>query len=440
MAKPLRKQRRRGDAPAGWQFLNGKPEWIPSPTLRKLGWKRRPLKDLRGQWLGEGASIDLARRIVAAVAAWRAGEPVPFDLLHFAPDGADTAGGRPDIKADRFSIGPLIDAYFASPEFSRLAASTRADYRWKMKRLVDTLAGYAIQPSKDAKAPELARYAAAVAEARADPVFVLEPTETARGLQDPLHTAYQLLLEHTGQHMAFGVLAVARLWLVWCHTRQSRRIQNWAADVRRVTPAGRIRPLTWEELTALVAAADSVGLQSIGDSIILGVDLSWSQADRLKLTWDRVVGDRAMTGAAGRQKTGRVGGTPFLAIGLRRLEAIRKRQAAMAAHPTHVLWCERTKAPWGASHYRHAFAEIRALAATKVPSVIDARDQDLRDTAVTVAKNAGLSNEQIASRTLQKLQSIVALLDAHYGEIGAEIADQGKVKLDAYLEGKGVTL
>lgn len=444
MAK--RKQRRHGDNPAGWTWRDGRPRWIPSPTLRKAGWKGGDLKDDRGLWLARGASIDAALALNGQVQVWREGRPVEERFARFAPAGA--AGGGRKAERDRFSIGVLIEAFAGtkdgtvkpSPEFADLRPSTQKDYRNKLKRLVDVLAGWVELPKKgDANA--LARYTAAVEETLADPIFILQPTEQpGGGMVDLLYDAYHQLLEHAGVNQASGVMVVARLWLNWCHKRQSRRIVNWAADVELRTPAGRLRRMTWEEIAAMVKAAEAKGYPSIADSVILGVDLSWSQTDRLKLSWDRVRDDRAFTGQAGRQKTGRVGGTPFLSIGRRRVATIRERQAQMAAQPTHVLWCEDTGAPWKADHYRHVYAEIRAEAAKEVPSVADTRDQDLRDTAVTVAYDAGLDEKEIASRTLQKLDTIKALLDRHYGEIGPEVADRGRDRLDAYLEAKGVGL
>jgi hypothetical protein len=443
-----RKIRPRGALPANWKFRDGRPRWEPGPGLRAAGWRGHDLKDAAGRFLSQGASIDVARSINQAVAAWRSGALVPADYAQITPAGAclQVGGGLP-IAMDKLAIGRLIEAYTGakdghprpSAEFAKLKPSTQRDYRGKLKRLVDVLAGYvALPPKADAKAQ--AAYAAGVAEIRAASILILEPIETARGIEDPLHAAYWRMHAELGAHQAAGVLTVASVWLSWCRERQSRQIRNWAAEVSRETPPGRIRVGTWEELAALVAAAEALGYPSIADSIILGVDLSWSQADRLGLTWDRVRDGRCFTGAAGRVKTGRVGGTPLSSLGLRRIAAIRARQKTWGAQPTHVLICETTKAPWLPSHYSHTFLEVRREAAKSCPTAIDLKDQDLRDTALTVARNAGLTNDQLASRSLQSRAQINTLMDRHYGQIGPEIADQGKALLDAYLEEKKVAL
>ncbi|HUO22189.1 MAG TPA: hypothetical protein VMU59_06705 [Caulobacteraceae bacterium] len=444
----------RKDIPAHWQWRDGRPRWIPAPALRAAGWKGHDLKDAAGAFLGRGASIDRASTINEAVKAWRAGELIPPEFEAIAPAGAVFKGGAGAAPAHgKLAIGRLIEAYAGDParhiapsdKFAGLAPATQRDYRGKLKRLVDALAGYVVLPPAGA---DLSAYEAAVEAIRAASVLALEPVETARGIEDPLYTVYHRIKAEVGPHQASGVLAAASAWLGWCRERQSRQIRNWAAEVERETPPGRIRVGTLAEVQALIASAEALGWPSIADSIILGLDLSWSQVDRLALTWGRVKDGRCLTGAEGRAKTGRVGGTPLTALGRARLAQIQARQADMAAQPTHVLWCERRDkhgapgqpGPWKPDHYRHIFADVRAHAAKTCPSVADFTDADLRDTAITWARSAGLNTDQLASRTLQSRRRINDLHDKHYGEIGPEIADQGGVLLDSYFTAKKVKL
>ena len=70
-----------------------------------------------------------------------------------------------------------------------------------------------------------------------------------------------------------------------------------------------------------------------------------------------------------------------------------------------------------------------------LPSLAHKRLQDLRDTAFSWAREAGMDDDQTASRTLQSRTSIKALGDKAYGEIGPAIADAAVAKLDAlYLK------
>lgn len=450
-----RRLRRHNDAPANWQYRpdskgGGKPRWIPSPALRKAGWRARDLKDAAGAFLSEGLSRDAARAINTAVAAWRAGGLVDPAFASIAPEGATVAGDQGLPQAvDRLSIGRLIDAYVESREFAGskdargvvsggLKPTTQAGYRKSLKRLVDTLAGFAVLPDR-ADPAAVARHALAVATVRAARASILEPVETATGMTNLLYDTYWKLHAHAGAHQAYAVLAATSAWLKWCQKHQSSTIRrSWASDVSRDTPPGRVRPWTVQEFTVMRATADDMGLHSIADSLVLGLDLSWSLIDRLIMTWPTLTGDRA---TAARSKTGRVGGTPLTGMARARVALIRARHAAMDAHPTHVLISEATGQPYDpeGSHYRNQFAKVRAAAALKLASCAEIRDQDLRDTAFTWMKNAGLSDDGIASRTLQSRKHIGDLGDAHYGEIGPEISDPAARLFDAYLIKQGVS-
>lgn len=446
----------RSGVPAGWHWRDGRPRWIPSPTLRRAGWRGRDLKDTSGRWLARGASIDAAQALVAAVAAWKSGGLVPPALAASAPQGATLApgAGLPQPGEDRRSIGALLDAYLGAPDKAILpsrefeAIRNKLDRRSKLSRLVDVLSGWPLKPTKPA---DVAAWKAARENVRGFSIDVLEPpafedTPDLSAAQGPLYEAYWSLHEKVGPNMAHGVLADASAWLEWCVKRRALR-QNWAKLVDRETPPGRIRVGTWSELRALIKAAEDAGLPSIADSIILGVDLSWSQTDRLKLTWGQVTGPDAegkVTVKGARQKTGRKGETPLLAsLGVPRIAAIRARQAERFGPnvtPTHVIVCELTGRPWSARYYRQHFAEIRAAAAKEVPSAATLLDLDLRDTAITVGKSAGLSNEEIATRSLHSMKRIADVLDKHYTELGQEIADAGAGKLNAYLKARGIAL
>jgi hypothetical protein len=473
-SKPKPAYRRHGDLPAYFQFRDGRPAWIPSQGLRDAGWRRCDLKDVDGRYLSQGAAIDRAALINDAVARWREGYAVSTDHAAYAPAGA--CDQAPVIRRveDRLSIGTLIDAWcgVAAPfkggqattlitpacdEFAQLAASTQTNYRQKIKRLVDVLAGWPAPPPKgDPKHPA---YLQAVADVRAESIFTLQADEDANGVNDPLREVYWILRREAGPHQANSVLTITSAWLSWCRLRRTRRIHNWAAEVDRLTAPGRIRVFTWPELQALVRAAEDMGWHSIADSIVLGVDLSWSQADRLALTWNRVITDingrqRALTRSQltegpkgqklGRAKTGRIGGTPFLDMGRQRIEQIRARQAhrndMRNDPPTHVLICDTTGEPWKADYYKHKFADVRARAALACPSVADGRDQDLRDTAVTFCRRAGLTIEETCSRTLQSRRRVLDLWDQAYGEIGEEIADSGADRMDAWMKTQKVAL
>lgn len=477
--RPQRKQRGHGSGlPAGFAWRDGRPRWIAQPALREAGWKGGDLKSPRGEWLDFPAAIARAQEIAAAVAAWRDGAPVPAGVEAFAPPStavAPLAGGKLDPR----SIGALLDAYLGVPgekrgewvkepsrEFKKI--KNQVDRRSKLNRFVDVLAGYPVKPGRDATAKDLAAYQLARERARRWSIYHLEPPpfdpradldDEAGG--DILTAVYLRLLDEVGHNMAHGVLSDVSAWLEWCVAPKRAIPANWAKLVKRETPEGRIRVGDWDELAIMVEAAEDMGLPSIADAVILGADLSWSQVDRLAILHSDIRDDRVK---GKRKKTGRRGDTPLLeTLGKPRLAKIRERQAAIYGanvQPTHVIICEATGRPWTTDNYRHRFADVRAHAVamarrraaeandpeaaarwTRIAqSLPDFRDQDLRDTAVTVAYDAGLNPQEIASRTLHSLKRIQDVLEKHYGEISQYVADQGARKLDDHLKALGVRL
>lgn len=457
-AKPVRRQRRHGALPAGFaarEQADGsiRPRWIPEPNLRKAGWKGVDLKDRTGAWLSLGVAIERARLIARAASDWRQGIPLPTD----APELIGVAPGvtRAEITAQvdaRERIGTLETAWLESREFTSNAPATQRDYKNKLMRLFDALAGFARMPARDDAAGQALR-AANLAKVRAGSIFTLEPyEEPGQDLVDPMYDAYWALHAAAGVNQASGVLAVASVWLNWIHDRRNRKVANWAKAVSRETPSGRIRPATLEELQVLVRVGDATGYEDVVDAAILAFDLSWSQIDVLQLTEDRVVDYRAFTGLDGRQKTGRVGGTPLTFIGRARLDLILERRKGekirpLKAQDRRIIRLKRDKEytrkdgmEADSDRLRKRFAELRDLAKVDLASLETLTFADLRDTAVTFSRNAGLSDDQLASRTLQSRKNIADLHDKHYGEIGAEIADQGLVLLEAHYRKMGIAL
>lgn len=458
-----RRFRRHQDAPASWRWRHGRPCWIPSQGLRKAGWKSCVmLKDEQGGWLSDGASRDRATAINRAVADWREGRPVPKAMADIAPPGAATiegagAGRAASPTADRLSLGRLRDAWLASDEFGKLAPKTQHDYRNKFGRLIDTLAGWAELPDRDDAEGEARRKADHAAQLR-ESVFILQPRQTDTGVIHLLRTAYWTLKRTSGDNQASGVMAVVSVFLGWVREHQNMTVSNWAKEVSRETPTGRIRILTWPEIKALIETADQMGLPSIADAVILALDTGWSQADVLGLTWERVAGDRVHLGA-GRAKTGRKGGWRLMPrLGLARLPLIRSRQQHMKPMPRYVIAANRKKnraaAPEGGRFtdtlFRQQFAAVRAEAAKACAALLgdpnaeqpipSATFADLRDTAWSWGRNAGFTDDMTAGRHAQSRTTVRALGDNNYGEIGPEITDEASRRMDDWLGKMGFGL
>lgn len=427
--KPTRRQRRHGDLPAGFKWRDGRPRWEPSPTRRRQGWKGADLKDARGAWLAKGAAIDRAQAIGAAIEAWAAGAQVPAGMAAFAPAGSCAAPAPGAGVLGPRSIGALLDAYKAHRAFTDLAPRTQADYANKLDRFLQVLAA---SPADDAD-----KVKTKIGALRAESIDTLSPPpfDAPDGEVFELEHAYDVLIDLAGDHMANGVMACVSAWLGWCVKKRRVWATNPAQLVSRKTLDGRIVVYDWAEIEALVRAADTLGRASIGDAIVLAIDLSWSQQDLLALDWGQVSPDHHVRGK--RLKTGNVGNPQLLPLGQARMDLIRARWAGAKVRPTHVLVCEMTGRAWAADTFRHEFALVRAAAAKTAPGVLAKQFRDLRDTSITYCIEAGLGLEETCSRTLHSPDRAQAVISKHYGAIRQGVADEGAKKLAAHFARMG---
>lgn len=444
-----RRQRRRGDLPAGFRWRDGRPRWEPSPTRRAQGWKGCDLKDAWKQWLAKGPAIARAETIAGVVAAWSSGAAVPGGFVAIAPDGAELAGAAPGDLSPR-SIGALLDAYRGErrpvpgrpghaawgrgcDRFERLADKTKADYRNKLDRFLAVAAG-------------LPRPAKTVAALRGIDIDLLIPPQFGEPGVAVIEEAYDALRAQAGETMAYGVIACVSAWLTWCVKKKRALAANPCALIERSAPDGRIEVYEWDELVALVRMAEAAGSASIGDALVLAVDLSWSEQDLLDLDETQVSDDLHVKHR--RIKTGVAGNPPLLALGRQRLAEIRARRPAakVAALRQRIIVCETTGRPWKAAAFQHRFAQIRAVVAQGIafvtpamPSVARLQFRDTRDTAVTFAYEAGLSDKEICTRTLHDPKRCAEILHKHYGASRQGLADAAAVRLNAHYAAQGYT-
>lgn len=459
-----RRQRPRGVLPAGFDWRpndhgGARPRWLPSPTRRAQGWSPVDLAVVSGgekTWMSQGQAIDRCKAINAAVQAWTLrSQPVPADMTAFAPPGA-VDGSRPSpaqVLSGR-AIGALQDAWLASPRFSLpraqggLSPSTIADYKSKL-----TVLNQALVRSADE---------ALIAALRALPIDTLAAPEE-EGDDFPLEQAYHWLVRERGHPMAHGVMAVASAWLTWCWRK--KRIKSMAANpvalVDRARPAGRIRIATPHEVRALLASADALNLGSIADAVLLALDLGWSLGDILRLDWRRVVqlpdphtgAVRWVVTRVARGKTGVVSSDiPFMALGQASLARIRARTADAVVTPTHLVVREPSPrnrtGVWTPRAFNDAWRAVRDRAAADAPTLLpsspDADDgldfMDLRDTFITLAREAELTVEQTVGRSLHKNSArVLQVWEKHYGASTPRMAAAGARKMGAHMAETGWT-
>jgi hypothetical protein len=461
-----RRQRQHGVLPAGFQWREGRPRWLPSPTRRAQGWGICDFvtRSARGEpaWADKGEAIARAEAINAAVAAWTLkGTPVPADMAAFAPAGAvDGSALTPTQRADRRAIGALIDDWLASTRFTLprgqggLAPTTAADYRSKIHVLQQALV--------EGEDP------AALAGLRALPIETLAvPEEEDEDF--PLQEAYDWLLANRGHQMAHGVMSVASVFFVWCWKK--KRIRALSANpvdlIDRTPPAGRIRIGTPAELSAIVASAEALGHHSIGDAVLLALDLGWSLKDVLALDWRRMARLPDETGTerwhvtrVNRAKTGVASSEiPLLAIGEARVNRIVARNAAATVTPTHLVVREASprnrSGIWTNRAFNDAWRAVRAHAADPAtpwaaPSLltgdgVEGSDfngpfdfMDTRDTFIFLAHDADMSPAEVCKRSLHKDHARVhAVWAKHYGTGGRAVGRSGARKMGAHMAASG---
>lgn len=464
-AKPVRSARRQrphGVLPAGFVWRDGRPRWLPSPTRREQGWRPVDLAvERRGQkvWMTQGEAVDRCKAINAAVAAWTLrGDLVPADMADFAPAGSlDASRPSPAQIKSRRSIRALRDGWLASPKFTLarveggLAESTKADYRQKLDRLFQALVEDDGDPAKVAALLELDIATLAAPELEEDDF--------------PLEDAYAWLMAHAGHAQAFGVLSVASAWLTWC--RKKKRIRDLTPNpvelIDRTPPDGKIRVATPDEARALVAAADRLGHPSVGDAVLLALDLGWSMADLFRLDWRRVVmATNPETGEphlvvkrVSRQKTAVASSDiPLMALGLHAVARIRARFAQADVTPTHLIVREPSPrnrtGVWNRRAFNEAWNGVRTEAAKAAPTLLGVDGptdedriapfdfMDTRDTFITLAREAGLNVEQTTQRSLHRSNArVVAVWQKHYGTATPRMGAAGARTLGAHLAETG---
>lgn len=460
-AKPLRRQRPHGVLPPGFVWRDGRPRWLPSPTRRDQGWKPTDLATVeRGAkvWLSQGAAIDRCKAINAAVAGWTLrGEPVPADMAAFAPVGAvDASRPSPAEQKSRRSIGALLDAWLGSDKFTLprgqggLADSTKTDYRSKMNRLLVALVEDENSPAK-------------ITALRALDIETLAAPEE-EGEDFPLELAYAWMIKHLGHAQAYGVMSVASAFFGWCWRK--KRIKAMATNpvelIDRTPPEGDIRIASPEEARALVAAADAVGHPSIGDAVLLALDLGWSLADLLRLDWRRVVmqpnpetGEpHLVVKRVSRKKTGVASSDiPLMALGLAAVARIRGRFADQTVTPTHLIVREASprnrSGVWSPKAFNDAWNVVKTEAAKTAPTLLGIEGEgddavtpfnfmDLRDTFITLAREVPLSVEETTQRSLHKSNArVLAVWQKHYGTATPRMGAAGARKMDAHLAATG---
>jgi hypothetical protein len=374
-----------------FKWRDGRPRWEPGPGLRTAGHSGVDLKDGTGAWLEYAAAIARAQELNAEVTARRA--------------AGDPPRRRPRPTRHAQDCLALWTAYKASPRWGRLAGVTRRDY--------DSKAGLWLAAHGDVPVPALRHH--------------------------DLYRLWERLVTARGHAMANGILAVARLALSyavrigWIGVNPARRLR-----LDGVAP----RCVVWapSEVEALLAAADRLGLDGIGDAVVIALHTGQRQGDVLRLEAPAIVAGRALFRQSKRGARVAVPLTPQLEA---RLAAIRERRRmpgpVVPFHVAHRLVLSPAGAPYSPESFGRDWRKVRAEAATVTPGAADKLFMDLRDTAVTRLALAGCTVPEIRAITGHGMQTVHSVL-AHYLALDDRMATSAIDRLRAWMTDEGIAI
>lgn len=369
--------------PSNLRERNGRYYWDPGPRVRERGFKGRALTDEAGRPLA------LADAMKAA------------DALNLEVRTGQAPRRRTPTKSTR-TVRALWERYEASPRFLRLAKSSQADYRWKIKVFLDAFGD--------------------------EPLAAIEPHH--------LYPWWEEIVEARGHAMANGVIAVARACL--SHARRiGWRADNPARKLELVSVPPRVVVWTPAECDAFVRTADTMGLHGAGDAFFLALHTGQRQADVLALPVPQIDGGRAKLRQG---KTGARVSVPYTPALQSRLEAIlarRKRQAVVRLDAPLVLDAHGNR--YTKTTHGRDFRRVREAVAAELPDAGKKEYRDLRDTAITRLALAGCTIVEISAITGHEMKTITTVLK-HYIALDAVNADAAIAKLNEWMREEGIAV
>jgi integrase len=456
------------------KWRKGRPRWelggMGGQRLRDKGWISIDLKDANNQWLSFEAATVAGDALNDAVDAWREGEAAPSKdtlrtLIESCPAGSSAITNQSkqflaEPATERgMTINDYIDAHLA--DLAGNSEGTRTNYMRRAKPLRIWLGDYKphqIQPShtqsfhktlldvsfwKDEQ-NELRRSQGSRGVQDAHSVIREWSYARKESLRERRLEAWDELEDHRdapGFNMAHGVCTYGRVMWGWARRHKGLEIANPFADMNLTSPRGRVRYLDPKEVLHLIEVADANGLQHIGDIVIAALHTVQRGSDLIKLTWqDFDRGHFKIT-----QKKGKKPVRPVVTDALmRRGVEMRKRHAAAqnVSDPDSVLGPmlrDEQGAPYTKrEHLTEAYSELRELAGQTMPSLLDSKLHDMRDTGFT---RAYMANDfdlvracQISGHSINSANVIVKSYLAQHPEI-AERAGKG---YDDWMASKGV--
>lgn len=415
-------------------WRDGRPRFSPDQILRAAGHKGQDLRHADGSWYSRGEAVDWSDRFVASLTAAKAPQApaLPARRTKRLPPAVAAQPALPARPSARLvTVGAILNEWQTSKKFRPIADP---------HELAAARAAHEVYSPKSQK---FYRYMAGMLE-RDEQTLWHCPVDALS--QAHMVNLYEKLAETKGEATAKGALRTLGSALTW----GKRRGRYAFAGNQGVSPTSRLgmaatrtrlRIGSRAEISALIAAADRLGLPHIGDMVTLGLWTGQRQEDRLALI------DRGLVRGRRVFRQGKTGAL----VAIREAPELETRLAASAERrrragvvDPHVVIDEERWAPWpeDGNRLRLAFNAVKAEAARFCPSLAGIaaegikpfQESDLRATAVTWMAMAGATIPEIIAVTGHTLASATNIL-RHYLATNPGMADSAIGKLVAWYEG-----
>jgi len=260
-------------------------------------------------------------------------------------------------------LNRLIRDYTLSPEFGKLADSTRKEYQRMLTKV-------------EARFGDL-------------PIAALDDPRVRQDFMGWRGT----VSKESGEREADNRLSVLSSMLTWAK-ENGHILHNHVAGFRRLHKADRSERI-W--LPEHIEAFMKVAPLELQRALILALHTGQRQADLLSLSWNNYDGSYI---SLRQGKTKRRVEIPCTAALKRMLDGLNRE--------TNVVLTTKTKLPWKARYFKAQWES-----ATKAAGITDLRFHDLRGTAITMLAESGCSTPQIAAITGHSLKSVTTILDKY---------------------------
>lgn len=342
---PRVRQRQRGDG--SWRIW-----WEAEGSVRDLGFASVELDAKRLTW-----SVREAKSLNAQVKRVREGTDTPRPL----------GRGR--------TMNDLIARYRRSRRYQKLAVKTQDDYRKKILRIEAKFGKYAVSDFTKAV----------------------------------MHEWYEALYRDAGAWQAAALVRMCSILFSYSEILGWRpENSNPCAKLGIEAPPPRNRTAGWDELDAIVAAADAIGLPSIGTAALVSLLQGQRQTDVRKITrqafrmvpfldLDEGVQKQIWIFEFTRQKRSNMGQLPVHDEVLAR---IADWLAKVNDPDSPLLVDERSRLPYAEDEdlFQRRWVEVRAEAVKrfKMPQLAKLQFRDLRRTFGSLARAGGASKSDTA--------------------------------------------